>query len=187
MHFLGVQYSMPLRKKRKSNEFMTDSDNSTLESEKNNDSVNGDDDDGDSEDEDDNDDVDENWLESLGIDSKEVKKMTLSQVRLIMGQWMNKKIISETFLFNQKAIDRTREGRIDSSEESLLLIEGVNIQAFFNVLLNFKSCIPSTGAFAGVPPTLLSPVAFSLATLKSCKVGWRLNSQYVQFFLKLQK
>ncbi|KAL0266856.1 UNVERIFIED_CONTAM: hypothetical protein PYX00_009292 [Menopon gallinae] len=134
----GVHYSMPLKRKRKSNEFMSDSDNSILETEKN---------DG-SGDDDDDDDVDDNWLESMGIDSKDVKKMTLSQ----------------------KAIDRTREGKIDSSQESLLLIEGANMQAFFNVLLNYKGCVSSTGPFAGVPPTLLSPSAFSLATLKSCKV-----------------
>ena len=40
-----------------------------------------------------------------------------------------------------------------------------------NFLLNSTSCISSSGTLAGVPPTLLSPVAFQGATLKQLKVS----------------
>ena len=49
-------------------------------------------------------------------------------------------------------------------------MEGTNVFALFNFLLNSKSVIPATGAYAGVPPTLLAPVAFQGATLRNLEV-----------------
>nr|XP_053631933.1 protein downstream neighbor of son homolog [Cherax quadricarinatus] len=43
-------------------------------------------------------------------------------------------------------------------------------QGLINFLLNSKSCVSATGPLAGVPPTLLSPVAFQGAALKTLKV-----------------
>lgn len=54
----------------------------------------------------------------------------------------------------------------DFSDNSLLLIEGVECQGFFSYLLNAKSTISSVGRLAGVPPTLLASVAFPKATMQ---------------------
>lgn len=42
--------------------------------------------------------------------------------------------------------------------------------ALYNFLINCKTTIAITGPLAGVPPTLLAPVAFNGATLNSLKV-----------------
>lgn len=63
-----------------------------------------------------------------------------------------------------------QECAIDNSEQSLICVEGVESQALFNFLMNCKSSVSITGHFAGIPPTLLSPVAFRGATLQSLKV-----------------
>lgn len=63
-----------------------------------------------------------------------------------------------------------RERLIDESPESLVFVEGVEAQALFNFLVNCKSITATSGSLAGVPPTLLSPVAFTGATLTPLKV-----------------
>ena len=63
-----------------------------------------------------------------------------------------------------------RERLIDESTESLVFVEGVEAQALFNFLVNCKSITATSGSFAGIPPTLLSPVAFTGATLTPLKV-----------------
>lgn len=50
------------------------------------------------------------------------------------------------------------------------MIEGVEVHAFYNFLVNCKSTTALTGHLAGVPPTLLAPVAFQGASLNSLKV-----------------
>ena len=45
-----------------------------------------------------------------------------------------------------------------------------NTQMFLNFLLNTRLCIANSGPLSGVPPTLLSPVAFHGSTLQSLKV-----------------
>ncbi|KAK7078887.1 hypothetical protein SK128_016527 [Halocaridina rubra] len=45
----------------------------------------------------------------------------------------------------------------------------MEIQGLVNFLLNSRSCIATTGPLAGVPPTLLAPVAFQGGTLKALK------------------
>ncbi|EDV47874.1 protein downstream neighbor of son homolog [Drosophila erecta] len=92
------------------------------------------------EDEDD----DEDWLESLGVDERELRRIQSSHAR------------------KQQAA----EMREDFSDNSLLLVDGVECQGFFSYLLNAKSAISTVGRLAGVPPTLLSPVAFPKATMQ---------------------
>lgn len=53
----------------------------------------------------------------------------------------------------------------------MVLIEGVEVQALYNLLINCKRAVPTTGPYAGIPPTLLAPVAFHGATLCSLKVN----------------
>ena len=59
---------------------------------------------------------------------------------------------------------------IDNHPESVVRVEGPNVHALFNFLLNSKTTVTTTGAQAGIPPTLLAPSAFEGATLKSLKV-----------------
>lgn len=58
----------------------------------------------------------------------------------------------------------------DNLPKSLIYVEDCSVQALFNFLLNSKTCTSATGILAGVPPTLLSPVAFLGASLQSLKV-----------------
>ncbi len=59
---------------------------------------------------------------------------------------------------------------VDSRPESTLLVPTSSLQSLFNYLLNCKSLINTTGALAGVPPTLVAPTAFQGATLRTLKV-----------------
>lgn len=59
---------------------------------------------------------------------------------------------------------------MDNLKQSLVFVKGVEAQALFNFLLNCKSVTTVAGALAGIPPTLLAPVAFHGAVLKSLKV-----------------
>lgn len=99
-------------------------------------------------DDDANDDDEDNLLESLGIDDLEIKKINKYQKRIVMD----------------------KESEIDTLKQSLVFVRGVEVQALFNFLINCKSAVATTGALAGVPPTLLAPVAFHGATLKPLKI-----------------
>lgn len=46
----------------------------------------------------------------------------------------------------------------------------MEVHALYNFLINCKTTVAITGPLAGVPPTLLAPVAFNGATLNSLKV-----------------
>ena len=61
--------------------------------------------------------------------------------------------------------------QIDYRAESTVLVEGVaSTQALLNYLLDCGTCFASSGAQAGLPPTILTPVAFTGATLCCLKV-----------------
>ncbi|CAH1995835.1 unnamed protein product [Acanthoscelides obtectus] len=99
--------------------------------------------------EDDEDDpVEEGWLKSLGVNEKDIKQINYAQDRLTQKQ----------------------ECEIDNSERSLVLVEGVEVLGLHNFLINCKSAVSITGHLAGIPPTLLAPVAFKGASLNSLKV-----------------
>lgn len=51
-----------------------------------------------------------------------------------------------------------------------MFIEGMEVHALYNFLINCKTTVAITGPLAGVPPTLLAPIAFNGATLNSLKV-----------------
>ncbi|XP_043478339.1 protein downstream neighbor of son homolog [Leptopilina heterotoma] len=96
----------------------------------------------------DEDELDDNWLQSLGVDESVIRRLHNSQNR----------ITSE------------KESEIDNEKQSLIFVVGVEAQALFNFLINCKSATTTIGNMAGIPPTLLAPVAFNGATLKSLKV-----------------
>lgn len=91
----------------------------------------------------------EEWLARLGVEAAEIKKIATAHKRSMI-----------------KA-----ESKSDTQLDSVILIEGSDCQAFFNFLLNAKSSIASVGRLAGVPPTLLAPVAFPGATLRRNKMS----------------
>jgi hypothetical protein len=98
------------------------------------------------EESDDDDDLDgDNWLESMGIEAEEIKKISYNQ--------MKKRVNKET--------------EEDYSDQSTVLVEGADCQAFFNFLLNCKSATTKVGKLAGIPPTLIAPVSFIGASLKT--------------------
>ncbi|CAD5117285.1 DgyrCDS6072 [Dimorphilus gyrociliatus] len=59
--------------------------------------------------------------------------------------------------------------KVDDRPSSTVLIKDSQVHAFYNFIINRRALIPQTGIYAGVPPTLLSPVVFCGATLVSCK------------------
>lgn len=98
--------------------------------------------------EEDKDDSDENWMKSMGIDDRDIKQINYTQERMI----------------------HRNECEVDNSEQSLVMIEGGEVHGFYNFLLNCKSATALTGSLAGIPPTLLAPVAFQGASINSLKV-----------------
>ncbi|XP_067615964.1 protein downstream neighbor of son homolog [Eurosta solidaginis] len=86
----------------------------------------------------------DNFLENLEVNDKILRRMQTAHTRRLHAQEMSD----------------------DFSDNSLLLIEGVECQGFFSFLLNAKSTISSVGKLAGIPPTLLAPVAFPKATMQ---------------------
>lgn len=90
------------------------------------------------------------WLESLGLSQADFPSL------------------------NPRKSQMEEECKEDRRPRSLVFVERENVQALFNFLLNSRACFSPTGPLAGVPPTLLAPVAFHGATLRSLKVrqGW---------------
>lgn len=101
--------------------------------------------DGSDDDEEEEDEDQDEWLASMGVDEAEIRKIGAIGARATR---------------NNECVD-------DFSDHSLALIEGFECQAFFNYLLSSKNTITRTGRLAGVPPTLLAPVAFPGATLRT--------------------
>ncbi|EDO45851.1 predicted protein [Nematostella vectensis] len=90
------------------------------------------------------------WLESMGLGKEqfptyEPNKLTTTQTAKI----------------------RTT----DQNPASTVYVRGQDTRALFNFILNWRSIVPKNGQLAGVPPTLLAPVAFEGATLRSLKVN----------------
>jgi len=66
-----------------------------------------------------------------------------------------------------------------------VVVTGVEAQALFNWLINCRSTVSNTGPHAGIPPTLLAPVAFTGATLTPLKVRIPLLLYYDSFKNKI--
>ena len=85
------------------------------------------------------------WLESMGVGKETLPQLQQSKI----------------------SQQRAKLRNVDHQGSSLAVITGNHTQALFNYLLNNKSLISKTGSHAGIPPTLLAPVAFHGATLQS--------------------
>ncbi|CAH1389766.1 unnamed protein product [Nezara viridula] len=85
------------------------------------------------------------WLASLGIAESEIGKIKTAEEASLL-----------------------KTG--DKNDDSLVVVDGCEVHALFNFLINCKSAIATTGPLAGIPPTLISPVAFTGGSLSSLKV-----------------
>uniref|UniRef100_A0A8C0LMJ4 DNA replication fork stabilization factor DONSON n=1 Tax=Canis lupus dingo TaxID=286419 RepID=A0A8C0LMJ4_CANLU len=87
------------------------------------------------------------WLEEMGVQDK-IKKPDILSIKLRKEK---------------------HEVQMDHRPESVVLVKGMNTLTLLNFLINSKSLIASSGPQAGLPPTLLSPVAFRGATMQMLK------------------
>lgn len=62
------------------------------------------------------------------------------------------------------------EVQVDHRPESLVLVRGSNTFTLLNFLISCRSLVAVGGPQAGLPPTLLSPVAFRGGTMQTLKV-----------------
>ncbi|XP_004645390.1 protein downstream neighbor of Son [Octodon degus] len=87
------------------------------------------------------------WLEEMGVHDKIKKPDTLSI----------------------KMRKEKHEVQMDHRPESVVLVKGTNTFTLLNFLINCRSLVATSGAQAGLPPTLLSPIAFRGATMQMLK------------------
>lgn len=62
---------------------------------------------------------------------------------------------------------------LDHKPESVVCVAGVHTFTLINFLINCKSVVAAAGSQAGLPPTLLAPVAFRGAAMQTLKVQRR--------------
>ncbi|NXN07578.1 DONS protein, partial [Indicator maculatus] len=96
---------------------------------------------------DDDDEASFSWLEEMGVQDK-VKKPDAISIKLRKEK---------------------HEVHVDHKPESLALVKGTNTFTLLNFLINCKSLVAVAGPQAGLPPTLLSPVAFRGGTMQTLK------------------
>lgn len=65
---------------------------------------------------------------------------------------------------------------LDHKPDSVLCVEGLHTFTLINFLINCKSVVAAAGSQAGLPPTLLAPVAFRGATMQTLKV-WKQKAE----------
>nr|XP_028582916.1 protein downstream neighbor of Son [Podarcis muralis] len=105
------------------------------------------------------------WLEEMGLQDKIKKPDTISI----------------------KLCKERNEVQMDHKPESVVLVKGTNTFTLLNFLINCKSLVAAAGPQAGIPPTLLSPVAFRGATMQTLKarsinVRTQVQSHYKDLF-----
>ncbi|KAL1788751.1 downstream neighbor of Son [Sigmodon hispidus] len=87
------------------------------------------------------------WLEEIGVQDQ-IKKPDMISLKLRREK---------------------HEVQMDHRPESVVLVKGLNTFTLLNFLINCKSLVATSGAQAGLPPTLLSPVAFRGASMQMLK------------------
>ncbi|XP_072289408.1 protein downstream neighbor of son homolog [Eucyclogobius newberryi] len=144
----GIEFSLPLvEEERKSRDLDLD-DELDCGKEKDDDCCGGkEEEDCGKEKEPENDDEDMSWLKEMGVQDK-IKKPDAISIQL------------------------RKEGQtvsLDHKPESVVLVEGSDTFTLINFLINCKSLVASAGSQAGLPPTLLAPVAFRGAAMQTLK------------------
>lgn len=89
------------------------------------------------------------WLEKIGLNTSKLRVLQTTR----------------------QSIRLDGSDSIDNKPQSTIFIQGGDVQALFNFLLNSKLLITNTGPMSGVPPTLLSYVGFIGATMQKLKVN----------------
>lgn len=145
----GIEFSLPLVEEQRKSRDLSIDEELDCGKEKEEDCEN-EDDDVRAEEKDpkvhDNDDEDMSWLKEMGVQDK-IKKPDIS-------------------------IQLRKEGQavsLDHKPESVVLVEGPDTFTLINFLINCKSLVASAGSQAGLPPTLLAPVAFRGAVMQTLK------------------
>jgi hypothetical protein len=87
------------------------------------------------------------WLETIGIEKANFKVTQTNRTVALEN--------AESF---------------DNKPHSTILVQGGDVHALFNFLLNSRICFTNTGCLAGVPPTLISSTCFIGATMQKLKV-----------------
>ncbi|XP_052015104.1 protein downstream neighbor of Son isoform X3 [Apodemus sylvaticus] len=87
------------------------------------------------------------WLEEIGVQDQ-IKKPDVISIKLRKEK---------------------HEVQMDHRPESVVLVKGLDTFKLLNFLINCKSLVATSGAQAGLPPTLLSPVAFRGASMQMLK------------------
>eukprot|EP00058_Branchiostoma_floridae_P018846 XP_002604335.1 hypothetical protein BRAFLDRAFT_124207 [Branchiostoma floridae] len=105
------------------------------------------------------------WLESMGLDKSSFPELDPRKVKVYP---FNNSMPQHAHISH--CGQRTKMKSVDHFPESLVQVEGGDTQALFNFLINSKSLVSQSGPLAGVPPTILAPVAFEGATLRALKV-----------------
>ncbi|NXK80763.1 DONS protein, partial [Amazona guildingii] len=146
----GIEFSLPLVEESKSRKQKNSEVN--LETEGANslevgNSMEGEEEPAPSDDDDDDDDDGFSWLEEMGVQDK-VKKPDAISMKLRKDN---------------------HEVQMDHKPQSLALVKGTNTFTLLNFLINCKSLVAVAGPQAGLPPTLLSPVAFRGGTMQTLK------------------
>ncbi|XP_023660215.1 protein downstream neighbor of son homolog isoform X2 [Paramormyrops kingsleyae] len=101
-----------------------------------------------SEAEDDDDDASFSWLKEMGVQDQINKPDSVSI----------------------KLRKEHREVQLDRRPQSMVLVKGTDTFTLLNFFINYKNLVAASGVQAGLPPTLLAPVAFRGATLQTLKV-----------------
>nr|XP_061802902.1 protein downstream neighbor of son homolog [Nerophis lumbriciformis] len=87
------------------------------------------------------------WLKEMGVQDK-IKKPDCISIPLHKGG---------------------RTVNVDHKPESVVFVEGMHTFTLINFLINCKSAVAVAGSQAGLPPTILAPVAFRGASMHSLK------------------
>ena len=103
-------------------------------------------------------------------------------------QGLKIRVLSKT----RQSIRQDGTDSIDNKPQSTLFIQGGDVQALFNFLLNSKLLICNVGPMSGVPPTILSNQPFIGATMQKLKVKALLIFllilfNFINFLIKVQQ
>ncbi|CAH2219236.1 downstream neighbor of SON [Pelobates cultripes] len=137
----GIEFSLPLVEDE-SNRKQNNSEPSSQQDDQEPDSLKTGDESCDSEE-----DESFSWLEEMGVEDQ-IKKPDAISIKLRKEK---------------------NEVKLDHKPESVVLVKGSNTFTLLNFLINCKSLVAAAGPQAGLPPTLLSPIAFRGATMQTLK------------------
>ncbi|XP_008288250.1 protein downstream neighbor of son homolog [Stegastes partitus] len=143
----GIEFSLPLVEEKKKSREHQDEEKEPKEKEEACCDLKDDEDCQTHDDEDEDEDGSFSWLKEMGVQDK-IKKP------------------------NGITIQLRKEGHavsLDHKPESVVCVEGSHTFTLINFLINCKSVVAAAGSQAGLPPTLLAPVAFRGATMHTLK------------------